>query len=215
MTVGGTVSPTPLERFTTTVPASFDIVTVQALLELGEMVVGEQDAADKTGVDQSVKVALCDEVPRVAVTDPVVSAEMLPILALKPAVAFPALTTTLGWTVIRPEFDPKETVVAVETDCESVTVQALVTPDITPLGLQTSDEIVTDDAAWKLAVRVVGALSVTVVEALPALATEPPLQLWKAYPLFAVAVIGTGPPRYRNRRSLASRFRTRPATLPS
>jgi len=153
MTVAGTVSPRLLlERPIAMFPADFDTVTVHALLEPAAGLVGTQANEDKTGVDQSVKLAVWDDVPSVAVTEPVASALMLPILALKAPVVFPAVMTMLAGTVIRADVELNVTVVLVRAGCDSAAVHELVAPDITPLGLHASDvtsigainEIVTD-----------------------------------------------------------------------
>jgi hypothetical protein len=64
---------------------------------------------------------------------------MLPILALKPIVVFPAVMTMLAGTVIRADVDPNVTVVLVGAGCDSVAVHELIAPDITPVGLQASE----------------------------------------------------------------------------
>jgi hypothetical protein len=59
VTVAGTESAALLlERLTTTFPARFDIVTVHALLEPADMLVGAQVSEDKAGVGKSVKLAV-------------------------------------------------------------------------------------------------------------------------------------------------------------
>jgi hypothetical protein len=133
-------------------PADFDMVTVHVLVEPAVKLVGAQVSEDRTGLDQSVKLAVWDDVPSVAVIDPVASALMLPILALKAPVVFPAVITMLAGTVIRADVELNVTVVLVGAGCDSAAVHELVAPDITPLGLQASDvtsigainEIVTD-----------------------------------------------------------------------
>ena len=195
VTVGGTWRlKLLLDKFTAMLPANLDVVTVHWLLELGVIAVGMQVANDNTGVDHSVKVTLCEDVPRVAVTDPVASARMLPILALKAPEALPAPIAKLPGMVIRAEVELNPMGVDAEAGCDNVTVHELIAPLITPVGLQTSEEIVTEVAAWKLAVNEVGPLNVTVVEALPAFATDAPVQVWKVKPLLAEALIGTGVP---------------------
>jgi hypothetical protein len=86
-----------------------------------------------------VKLAVWDDVPSVAVTEPVVFALMAPILALKTAAAFPAAMTTPAGIVIRVDVELNVTVVAAGADCDNVTVHELVAPDTTAVGLQTSD----------------------------------------------------------------------------
>jgi hypothetical protein len=71
--------------------------------------------------------------------EPVVLALMLPMLALKASVAFPAATTMLAGTVIRVDVDLTVTVVAVGAACDSAAVQELVAPEIALLGLHVSD----------------------------------------------------------------------------
>jgi len=88
----------------------------------------------------------------VAVIDPVVSALMVPMVALKLAVEPPADSVTLAGMVIRLLLVLSETVVLAVGGCETVTVHALAAPDIKPIGLQLTDvtcsaatrEIVTD-----------------------------------------------------------------------
>jgi hypothetical protein len=59
LTVAGTESAALLlARLTITFPARFDIVTVHALLEPADMLVGAQVSEDKTGVGNSVKLAV-------------------------------------------------------------------------------------------------------------------------------------------------------------
>jgi hypothetical protein len=69
----------------------------------------------------------------------VVLALMLPMLALKPAVALPAFMTMLEGTVITVDVELNVTVVAVETACDTVAMHELVAPDVTLLGLQVSE----------------------------------------------------------------------------
>jgi hypothetical protein len=68
-----------------------------------------------------------------------VSAVMLPILALKLMVAFPAAMTMLGGTVIKADVELNVIVVLAGGGCDSVAVHELVASDITPLGLQIND----------------------------------------------------------------------------
>jgi len=59
VTVAGTVSPAfVLARVMTMLPASFDIVTVQLLLEPAVIAFGVQLSEDSTGVDQRVRLAV-------------------------------------------------------------------------------------------------------------------------------------------------------------
>ena len=90
-------------------------------------------------MDHKVKLAVWDEAPIVAVTEPTASAAMLPILALKAAEVVPGGTGMLAGTVIKGEVDVSVTVVPVGAGWDTVAVQALVAPDMTPLGLQVRD----------------------------------------------------------------------------
>ncbi len=111
-----------------------------------------QVSKDNTGVDHSVKFTVCAELPSVAVTEPVASAAIVPILALNVPEAFPAVITILVGTVISLELDANVIAVLVRAGWERVAVHTLVTPDSTPFGLHTSEvkttwalkEIVTD-----------------------------------------------------------------------
>ena len=133
-------------------PAAFERTTTQVVPVPAGTLVGLQLKEDNVGVDHSVKVALCDDVPRVAVTVPLVSAEIVPIVALKAFVVLPALITTLAGTVISVDVELNGIVVLATGACVRVTVQLLVAPDITPVGLHTTEltstgafrEIVTD-----------------------------------------------------------------------
>jgi hypothetical protein len=70
---------------------------------------------------------------------PVESALMLPILALKVAVLFPAAITMLVGTAIRADVELNVTVVGMAAGCDTVAVHELIIPDITPLGLQVNE----------------------------------------------------------------------------
>lgn len=72
-------------------------------------------------------------------TEPGVSAVMLPIVALKLMLAFPAAMTMLAGTVIRAGVELNVIVVLARAGCDSITVHKLVAPDITPVGLQAND----------------------------------------------------------------------------
>lgn len=140
VTVGGTVTPVLLlPTLTTMLPAAFERVTTQVVPVPADTLVGLQFKEDNTGVDHSVKVALCEDVPRVALTVPPLSAEMAPIVALKAFVVLPAPITTLAGTVISAEVELNAIVVLATGACERVTVQLLVAPDMTPVGLHTSE----------------------------------------------------------------------------
>jgi hypothetical protein len=133
-----------LERATLTFPAAFDIVTVHEPFRPATSLAGVHETEDKTGVDQSEKLAVCDEEPSVAVTEPVPSAAMVPMVALNVVAEVPAVMTTLLGTVIRPDVELRPTVVFVRVVCDRVTVQELVAPDITPVGLQDSELTTTE-----------------------------------------------------------------------
>jgi hypothetical protein len=128
-----------LERATLMSAAAFDIVTVHEAVRPATNFAGVHDNEDKTGVDQSAKLAVCDEEPSVAVTEPVPSAAMVPMVALNVVDAFPAVMTTLPGTVIRPDVEVRPTVVFVRTVWDRLTVQGLIAPDITPVGLHDSE----------------------------------------------------------------------------
>jgi len=147
-TVAGTVTPGALlERATVTSPAALDIVTVQVVLVPAVGFVVRHPSDDTAGVDHSVRVADCDDVPRVAVTVALVSAGMPPMPALNVPVELPALITIEAGTVTTADDDPRVTVVLLAADCDSVAVHELVAPDMAPDGVHTSD--VTTTAALK------------------------------------------------------------------
>jgi hypothetical protein len=140
LTLAGTVmAGLLLARVTTMSPVGFDRVAVQAVPVPTASFVLTHVTDNNDGVDHSVNVAPCDDAPTVAVTVPVVSAGMLPMLALKAFVALPVVTTMLAGTVIRAEVELSVTVVSVGAGCERVAVHELVTPDITPFGAQTTE----------------------------------------------------------------------------
>ena len=153
MTVAGTVTPVLLlPTLTAMLPAGFERTMTQVVPVPADTLVGLQLKEDNVGVDHSVKVALCVDVPSVALTVPLLSAEIVPIVALKALVVLPALITTLAGTVISVDVELNEIVVFATGACDRVIVQLLVAPDITPVGLHTSEltsigavrEIVTD-----------------------------------------------------------------------
>jgi hypothetical protein len=74
-----------------------------------------------------------------AMTEPGASAVMLPIVALKVAEVVPGDTGMLAGTVIKGDVEVSATVVPFGAGCDTVAVQELVAPDITPLGLQASE----------------------------------------------------------------------------
>lgn len=78
---------------------------------------------------------------------PDVSAVIAPIVALNFAVVVPEEIVTLAGTVIRGELEDRATAVLIAGGCDSVTVQALVAPDIRPAGLQTSEVTVREAAS--------------------------------------------------------------------
>ena len=134
-----------LERSTLMFPAALDIVTVHEPLRPATNFAGVHVNEDKTGVDQSEKLAVCDEEPSVAVIEPAPSAAMVPMVALNVVDALPAVMTTLPGTVIRPDVAVRPTVVFVRAVCDRVTVQGLIAPDMTPVGLQ-DRELTTTEA---------------------------------------------------------------------
>ncbi len=153
VTIGETVTPAlPLPTLTATLPAAFERVITQVVPVPADTLVGLQVREDNVGVDHSVKVALCEDVPKVAVTVPLLLAEIVPIVALKALVVLPAFITTLAGTVISVDVELKAIVVFAAGACDRVIVQLLVAPDITPVELHTSEvtsteavrEIVTD-----------------------------------------------------------------------
>ena len=109
-------------------------------MEPTDSVNGEQLRDDSTGVDQRVRVAVCELDPRVALSVTEVSALTVPAVAVKAALDLLAETVTLAGTVTTPELELKVTVVFADTVCASVTVQFVVAFDISPVGLQTRDD---------------------------------------------------------------------------
>lgn len=153
VTVAGTVTPVLLlPTVTAMLPAGFERTTTQVVPVPADTLVGLQLKEDIVGVDQSVKVAVCEDVPRLALTVPLLSAVIVPIVALKAIEVFPALITTLAGTVISVDVELNVIVVFATGACDRVTVQLLVAPDMTPVGLHTREltsigavrEIVTD-----------------------------------------------------------------------
>jgi hypothetical protein len=151
VTVAGTVrSGLLLERLTLTLPAALDMVTVHDAFVPAVNSVGVHASEDNTGVDQSVKLAVCEDAPSVAVTEPAPSAAIMPVLAVNVMAALPAGTTTLAGTVTRLDVELRPTVVSAAAVFDRVTVHRLAAPDITPLGLQ-DNELTTMDAARVIA----------------------------------------------------------------
>ena len=72
---------------------------------------------------------------------------MVPIIAVKAAAEFPAVTTMLAGTAIREDVELKVTVVFAGAGPDSVARHVLVAPDIKPLGLQVSEVRSSEDAA--------------------------------------------------------------------
>ena len=87
-------------------PADLESVTVQVLLLPTVIAAGLQASEVIVGVDHRVRVAVCDEVPSVAVIIPDASAVMVPLVAVNAAVLLPAETITPPGTVTRPELEP-------------------------------------------------------------------------------------------------------------
>ena len=153
VTVGGTVTPVLLApTLTTMLPAGFERTITHVVPVPADTLAGLQFTEDNVGVDHSVKVALCVDVPSVALTVSLLSAAIVPIVAVKACVVLPAFITTLAGTVTSVDVEVNEIVVFATGACDRVIVQLLVAPDITPVGLHTSEltsigavrEIVTD-----------------------------------------------------------------------
>lgn len=148
MTFAGTARAVLVVEIATLIAAAgLDIVTVQLLLEPTGTVSGLQVKEDSTGVDHTVNVALRLLETSVAVMTADVSVPMDPAVALKRALELLAGTVTPEGTLTRVELELNETIVFVETNCERVTVQAAVAPDIIPFGLQDTDN------TWMDAIR--------------------------------------------------------------
>lgn len=133
------------------VAAAFDRLTVHVVPPLRLILVLPQVRETKAGVDQSVKVADCAELPTVAVTEAELSAEMLPTAALKEALELPAGTTTFAGTVTIAEFELRPTVVGVVAVCDRLTEQELLVDDIRPAAEHDTEETV-GPVSWMVAV---------------------------------------------------------------
>jgi hypothetical protein len=139
VTVGGTVTPgLLLDRLTPNVPAALETETVQVVLAPAVRPVDRQATEDTMGLDHNVRLVVCAEVTSVACTEAIPSAAMFPTAAAKVALLLPAATVTLAGTVIAVEVELRVTTVLEVAACDSPTVQELVFPGITPLGLQAS-----------------------------------------------------------------------------
>ncbi|MEI9972373.1 MAG: hypothetical protein WDO73_10170 [Ignavibacteriota bacterium] len=139
VTVAGTLtSELLLDNVTATSLAGFETVTVQLFFDSAVTLLDRQVTDDTVGVDHKFRLALCDELPSVAFTDAVVSVEMTPAPTAKLAEALPATTITLAETVIWLDVELRLTIVLEAGGVDSSTVQVVVAPDITPLGLQVS-----------------------------------------------------------------------------
>jgi len=88
------------------------------------------------GVDHSVRLALCKELPRAAATVAAPSDATFPTATLKVTVVFPPATVTLAGTLIALDGELKLTIAFEAAGCASSTVHEVVAPDITPFGLQ-------------------------------------------------------------------------------
>ncbi|HTX39979.1 MAG TPA: hypothetical protein VME43_33400, partial [Bryobacteraceae bacterium] len=124
-----------------------------------------------------VMVTLLELLPTVAVTlaDPLV--ETVVVLALKEAVVVPVVTVTDGGTVSVVLVLVRVTLVPpAGAGWVKVTVQGVYELAPRLVSVQASEETCGVATTWKLAVSVVGAPRVTVVEALTALVTDPPVQ---------------------------------------
>lgn len=140
-------------------PAGFDSATVQLLVAPTAILVGVQASDDRPGVDHSNTVVFCEEAPRVALTTAWVFDGIVPAVAVALPAALPAKTVSARGIESREEVEFSETVVSVETVCESVTEQVMLTPDMTPIPLQATPETSTGAtrlmaAFWELLPRV-------------------------------------------------------------
>ena len=142
VTIAGIIRPgLSLDKRTLRVPAGFDTVTMQDVRDPAVRLAERQWREEITGADQSVRLALCEEAPNVAFTAAVTSDLMLPTETVKVAVEFPPVTVTLAGTAITFELDVRLMTVSEAAICDSVTVQDVLAPDITPLGVQASPVI--------------------------------------------------------------------------
>ncbi len=76
---------------TTMLPAGFERTITQVVPVPADTLVGLQLTEDNVGVDHSVKVALCVDVPSVALTVPLLSAAIVPIVAVKALCSAPCV----------------------------------------------------------------------------------------------------------------------------
>jgi hypothetical protein len=133
-------------------PAAFESVTVQVVVAATTNSEEAQVTEDSAGVDHSVRAAVCEDAPRVAVMLPVVSATMFPILTPKILVELPADRTMLAGTEMTDESAVIVSVVTAATNCESVTVHKVEEPDIRPAGEQESELTVVTTATREMGV---------------------------------------------------------------
>jgi hypothetical protein len=124
--------------------AGLDRVTMQSVLAPTASFVDAHAIDSSLGSVDSVSVAVCEEVPKVAVMLPVVSLVKLPMLAAKDADTVPAAMLKLTGVVISEELSEIAMVVAVAGGCEIVTVQVLVIAGVTASGPHTSEVTVRD-----------------------------------------------------------------------
>jgi hypothetical protein len=137
VTVAGIVSPGLLvDKLTAKLPAAFETATEQVVADPGATLEERQLTDEMVGGDHSVRLALCDEAPKAAVTVVVPSAPTFPMAAGKVAAEVPPVTMTLAGTVTALEVELTLTTAFEATVCDSCTVHEAVSPDITPFGLQ-------------------------------------------------------------------------------
>lgn len=138
------------EIATVMAPAAFERITVQVALAPTVNAFGVQVTVMSVGVDHNARVTVLDPVPRVAVITPEASVEIVPAVALKPALLLPAGTVTLAGTLSSGELEVSETGVLAVTVCPSVTVQVVVPADIKPVRLQTREVTCTAGATREI-----------------------------------------------------------------
>jgi hypothetical protein len=137
VTVAGIVSPgLPVDKLTAKLPAAFETVTEQVVADPGATLEERQLTEETVGVDHRVRLALCDEAPRAAVTVVVPLAPTFPMAAEKVAAEVPTGTMTLAGTVTALEAELTLTTAFVAAFCDSWTEHEVVPPDITPFGVQ-------------------------------------------------------------------------------
>ena len=125
-----------LDRLTAMLAAAFDIDSVHAVLVPAVRFVFAQVSEDRAGVEYSENATREETPASVAVMVPVESAVTLPMLALNEAEVVPAATRMLAGTMISGLSTLRTTEVSVVGVCVNLTVQMLVEPVITPVGLQ-------------------------------------------------------------------------------